>query len=147
MCASHSLHRSCAILLLLWIVVDCYGLLTIMEYHGVLWTIVNDNGLWTMVDYNGVWTIMDYRRLMGLIMGYGLYGLLWTIVAQRGLSWIIVDSKKCTTMESRGLEDMRLRPLTTPRRYGAGMAHTVVSIGFIDYCRLSCTACRITVDY
>ena len=57
-----------------------------MEYHGVLWTIVNDNGLWTMVDYNGVWTIMDYRRLMGLIMGYGLYGLLWTIVAQCGLS-------------------------------------------------------------
>jgi hypothetical protein len=62
-----------------------------MEYHGVLWTIVNDNGLWTMVDYNGVWTIMDYRRLMGLIMGYGLYGLLWTIVAHCGLSWITVD--------------------------------------------------------
>ena len=36
-------------------------------------------------------------------------------------------------MESHGLEDMRLRPLTTPKRYGAGMAHTVVSIGFIDY--------------
>ena len=86
MCASRSLHRSCAILLLLWIVVDSYGLSTITEYQGVLWTIVNDNGLWTIVDYNGVWTIMDYRRLMGLIMGYGLYGQLWTIVAQCGLS-------------------------------------------------------------
>ena len=50
-------------------------------------------------------------------------------------------------MESHGLEDMHPKPLTTPKRYGAGMAHTVVSIGFIDYCRLSCTACRITVDY
>ena len=69
-------------------------------------------------------------------------GLLCTIVAQCGLSWIIVDSKKM-----HGLEDMILRPLTTPKRYGAGMAHTVVSIGFIDYCRLSCTAWRITVDY
>ena len=46
-----------------------------------------------MVDYNGVWTIMDYRRLMGLIMDYGLYGLLGTIVAHCGLSWIIVDYK------------------------------------------------------
>ena len=88
-----------------------------------------------MVDYNGVWTIMDYRRLMGLIMGYGLYGLLWTIVHYCGTVWIIMDSKKM-----HGLEDMILRPLTTPKRYGAGMAHTVVSIGFIDYCRLSCTA-------
>ena len=44
-----------------------------------------------MVEYNGVWTIMDYRRLMGLIMGYGLYGLLWTIVDYCGTVWIIMD--------------------------------------------------------
>ena len=92
-----------------------------MEY-GLSCIIVDEWGLSWVMDY------MDYC------------GLLCTIVAQCGLSWIIVDSKKCTTMESHGLEDMRLRPLTTPKRYGAGMAHTVVSIGFIDYCRLSCTA-------
>ena len=84
------------------------------------------HGLWT------IWTIVDYCAL------------LWHSVDYHELSWIL---RKCTTMESHGLEDMRLRPLTTPKRYGAGMAHTVVSIGFIDYCRLSCTAWRITVDY
>ena len=57
----------------------------------------------------------------------------------RGLAWTIIDY--------RGLLNMHPKPLTTPKRYGAGMAHTVVSIGFIDYCRLSCTAWRITVDY
>ena len=77
------------------------------------------HGLWT------IWTIVDYCAL------------LWHSVDYHELSWIL---RKCTTMESHGLEDMRLRPLTTPKRYGAGMAHTVVSIGFIDYCRLSCTA-------
>ena len=110
----------------------CGLLLMIMDYG--LWWIIMEYGLsWIIVDEWGVSWVMDY-------MDY--CGLLCTIVAQCGLSWIIVDSKKM-----HGLEDMILRPLTTPKRYGAGMAHTVVSIGFIDYCRLSCTAWRITVDY
>ena len=50
-------------------------------------------------------------------------------------------------MDYRGLLNMHPKPLTTPNRYGAGMAHTTVSIGFINYCRLSCTVWRITVDY
>jgi len=40
-------------------------------------------------------------------------------------------------MESHGLEDMHPKPLTTLERYGAAMAHTAASIGFIDYYRLS----------
>ena len=31
-------------------------------------------------------------------------------------------------MESHGLQDMHPKPLTTPKRYGAGMAHNVTSI-------------------
>ena len=57
----------------------------------------------------------------------------------RGLAWTIIDY--------RGLLNMHPKPLTTPKRYGAGMAHTVVSIGFINDCRLSCTIWRIIVDY
>ena len=49
----------------------------------------------------------------------------------RGLVWTIMDD--------RGLLNMHPKPPTTPNRYGAGMAHTAVSIGFINYCRLSCT--------
>ena len=47
-------------------------------------------------------------------------------------------------MEWHGLQDMRPKPLTTPKRYGAGMAHTV--IGHV----LSCCYCKllwITIDY
>ena len=40
-------------------------------------------------------------------------------------------------MESHGLEDMHPKPLTTLEKYGAAMAHTAASIGFIDYYRLS----------
>ena len=49
-------------------------------------------------------------------------------------------------MESHGLPDMHPKPLTTSKKYGAGMAHTVASIGHV----LSCSYCRllwITVDY
>ena len=49
-------------------------------------------------------------------------------------------------MESHGLQEVHPKPLTTPKRYGAGMAHTVASIGHV----LSCCYCellRITVDY
>ena len=49
-------------------------------------------------------------------------------------------------MESHGLPDMHPKPLTTSKRYGAGMAHTVASIGHV----LSCSYYRllwITVDY
>ena len=49
-------------------------------------------------------------------------------------------------MESHGLPDMHPKPVTTPKRYGAGMAHTVASIGHV----LSCSYCRllwITMDY
>jgi hypothetical protein len=49
-------------------------------------------------------------------------------------------------MESHGLPDMHPKRLPTPKRYGAGMAHTVASIGHV----LSCSYCRllwITVDY
>ena len=49
-------------------------------------------------------------------------------------------------MESHGLQDMHPKHLTTPERYGAGMAHTVASIGHV----LSCCYCEllwITMDY
>ena len=49
-------------------------------------------------------------------------------------------------MESHGLQDMRPKPLTTPKRYGAGMAHTIASIGHV----LSCCYCELlwmTMDY
>ena len=49
-------------------------------------------------------------------------------------------------MESHGLQDMHPKHLTTPGRYGAGMAHTVTSIGHV----LSWSYCGslwITMDY
>ena len=49
-------------------------------------------------------------------------------------------------MESHGLPDMHPKPVTTPKRYGASMAHAVSSIGHV----LSCSYCRllwITMDY
>ena len=49
-------------------------------------------------------------------------------------------------MEWHELQDMHPKPMTTPKRYGAGMAHTVASIGHV----LSCCYCEllwITMDY
>ena len=49
-------------------------------------------------------------------------------------------------MESNGLQDIHPKPMTIPKRYGAGMAHTVASIGHV----LSCCYCEllwITMDY
>ena len=86
--AYSSLHRSCAILLLLWIAMDYRLSWNILEYRGLSWIIVDDNGSRTMVNYDGLWTIMGYRGLMGLIMGHGLP---WTIVDYCGTVWIIMD--------------------------------------------------------
>ena len=36
-------------------------------------------------------------------------------------------------MESHGLQEVHPKPVTTPTRYGAGMAHTVASIGHLLY--------------
>ena len=41
------------------------------------------------MDYHGLWTIIGYRRVMGLLMDYGLSwtsGLLWHIVDYCGFS-------------------------------------------------------------
>jgi hypothetical protein len=49
-------------------------------------------------------------------------------------------------MESHGLPDMHPKHLTTPERYGAGMAHTATSIVHVlswSYCGLL----WITMDY
>ena len=49
-------------------------------------------------------------------------------------------------MEWHELQDMHPKPMTKPKRYGAGMAHTVASIGHV----LSCCYCEllwITMDY
>jgi hypothetical protein len=48
-------------------------------------------------------------------------------------------------MESHGLQDMHPKPLTTPKRCGAGMAHTIASIGHV----LSCYYCGLLriIDY
>ena len=49
-------------------------------------------------------------------------------------------------MESHGLPDMHPKPVTTPKRYGAGMVHTIASIGHV----LSCSCCGllwIAMDY
>ena len=116
---------------------------TIMDDRELAWILTEYNGLWTMVDYHGLWTIMDYHGLKGLIMDYGLS---WSIVDYCGTLCIIVDSYICTAMESHGLPDMHPKPLPTPKRYGAGMAHTVASIGVV----LSCSHCRLlwtTMDY
>ena len=40
-------------------------------------------------------------------------------------------------MEWHELQDMHPKPMTIPKRYGAGMAHTVASIGHV----LSCSYC------
>ena len=68
------------------------------------------------------------------------YGLSWTIVDYCGTLWTIVDYhgflNMHTTMESHGLQDMHPKPLTTPKRCGAGMAHTVASIGHVLSCYL-----------
>ena len=121
-----------------WNITEYFGLLLMTMDYGLWWIIMEYGLSWIIVDEWGLSWVMDYMDYMDYC------GLLWHSVDYHGLSWIL---RKCTTMESHGLEDMRLRPLTTPKRYGAGMAHTVVSIGFIDYCRLSSTAWRITVDY
>ena len=46
-------------------------------------------------------------------------------------------------MESHGLQEVHPKPLTTPKRYGAGMAHTVASIGHVLYC----SYCGTILDY
>ena len=48
-------------------------------------------------------------------------------------------------MESHGLQEVHPKLLTTPKRYGAGMAHTVASIGHV----LSCLYCGLLwiIDY
>ena len=91
------------------------------------------------MDYHGLWTIIGYRGLPGLLMDYGLS---WT----SGLLWHIVDSQICTTMKSHGLQYMHAKPLTTPKRYDAGMAHTVASIGHVLFCSY-CGLLWITIDY
>ena len=109
---------------------------TIMDYPGLSWIIVDYNGLWTMVDYHGLSWIMDYH---GLSCSNGSYHGLWTVMDHCGLLWHIVDY--CgflnTHHHRHGLQDMHPKPLTTPERYGAGMAHTVASIGHV----LSCSYC------
>jgi hypothetical protein len=49
-------------------------------------------------------------------------------------------------MESHGLQEVHPKPLTTPKRYGAGMAHTVASIGHVLYCSY-CGLLWIAMDY
>ena len=98
-----------------------------------------------MVDYGGLPWIMDYH---GLSWINGAYHGLWTIMDYCGLLWHIVDYRGFlnTHHHRHGLQDMHPKPLTTPERYGAGMAHTVASIGHV----LSCSYYRllwITVDY
>ena len=49
-------------------------------------------------------------------------------------------------MESHGLQEVHPKPLTTPKRYGAGMAHTVASIGHLLYYSY-CGLWWITMNY
>ena len=49
-------------------------------------------------------------------------------------------------MESHGLQEVHPKPLTTPKRYGAGMANTVASIGHVLYCSY-CGLLWIAMDY
>ena len=49
-------------------------------------------------------------------------------------------------MESHGLQEVHPKPVTTPKRYGAGMAHTVASIGHL-LCYSYCGLWWITMDY
>ena len=46
-------------------------------------------------------------------------------------------------MESHDLQDMLPKPLTTPERHGAGMAHTVASTSHVLYC----SYCGTIMDY
>ena len=49
-------------------------------------------------------------------------------------------------MASHGLQEVHPKPVTTPKRYGAGMAHTVASIGHLLYYSY-CGLWWITMDY
>ena len=49
-------------------------------------------------------------------------------------------------MESHGLQEVHPKPVTTPKRYGAGMAHTGASIGHLLYYSY-CGLWWITMDY
>ena len=74
------------------------------------------------------------------------HGLLWIIVVHCGLLWILEYAPPWNRMDNKIIEDMHPKTLTTPERYGAGMAHTVASIGHV----LSCFYCGllwITMDY
>ena len=103
--AYRSLHRSCAILFLLWLIVDYYGVSSLMDYHGWSWISVDDHGLsriimgrsritdyrwltWIIVDYGLSWIILDYRAWFWNIMTImGYHGLSWVIMDYYGLSW------------------------------------------------------------
>ena len=92
-----------------------------MDYPGLSWIIVDYDGLWTMVDYHGLLWIMDYH---GLSCINGSYHGLWTVMDHCGLLWHIVDYRGFSNMHhhKHGLQDMHPKTLTTPERYGAGMA-------------------------
>ena len=63
-----------------------------------------------------------------------------------GLSWILKYAPPWNRMNYKIIIMMHPKNLTTPEKYGAGMAHTVASIGHV----LSCCYCEllwITMDY
>ena len=49
-------------------------------------------------------------------------------------------------MASHGLQEVHPKPVTTPKRYGAGMVHPVASIGHLLYYSY-CGLWWITMDY
>ena len=70
-------------------------------------------------------------------------GLFWHSVDYHGLLWIL----KCAPPWNRMDKDMHPKTLTTPERYGAGMTHTVASIGHVLSC-FYCGSLWITIiDY
>ena len=95
-----------------------------MDYGGLIWIMDYRALSWINRAYDGLWTIMEY------------YGLLWHIVDDRGLSWVFKYAPPWNRMDYKICLP---KPLTTPERCGAGMAHTVPSIGHV----LSCYYCGL----
>ena len=98
------------------------------------------------MDYSRLWWILDYHGWMGIIIGYGLS---WTIVDYCGTVWIIMDYCGFLNMHHHEIAWIRRyapQASEDTKRYGAGMAHTIAYIGFMDYYRLSCPVWRIIMD-
>ena len=120
-----------------------------MHYHGLRWIIKDCCTLqWITMDYHGLpWIMKCSQSPESLTTPKGM-AQVWRIpeppavMYYHGL-WIVADGCE----RSGPIEDYNAaqwittncaKPLTTPRRYGADMAHTVASIGQVLSWHMGC---------